>query len=113
MLIGELAERAGTSTRALRYYEEQGLLAPDRSPSGYRIYAPEAVLQVRRIRALLAAGFSSTSVATILPCVTGESPQIQMCPVVRAEVDSLLRGIEADAERLERQRAAVSEMAQG
>ncbi|WP_307073513.1 MerR family DNA-binding transcriptional regulator [Arthrobacter pascens] len=28
MLIGELSERTGVSRRALRYYEEQGLLVP-------------------------------------------------------------------------------------
>ena len=30
MLIGELAEKAGTSARTLRYYEEQGLVRPRR-----------------------------------------------------------------------------------
>ena len=36
MRIGEVAERAGVSTRALRYYEEQGLLESDRTSSGQR-----------------------------------------------------------------------------
>ena len=34
MRIGELAERTGTSRRLLRYYEEQDLIAPDRSANG-------------------------------------------------------------------------------
>ena len=38
MLIGELAERTGSSTRALRHYEDQGLLAPTRDTNGYRHY---------------------------------------------------------------------------
>ncbi len=38
MRIGELAERAGATTRAIRYYEQVGLLCPDaRSESGYRL----------------------------------------------------------------------------
>ena len=37
MRIGELAERAGTTAKTLRFYEEQGLLPPaERTPSGYR-----------------------------------------------------------------------------
>jgi DNA-binding transcriptional MerR regulator len=37
--IGEISERSGFSTSALRYYEGIGLVAPaGRSPSGYRIY---------------------------------------------------------------------------
>lgn len=34
MRIGKVAEGAGVSVRALRYYEEQGLVIADRSPSG-------------------------------------------------------------------------------
>ncbi|MGH3121741.1 MAG: MerR family DNA-binding transcriptional regulator, partial [Streptosporangiaceae bacterium] len=34
MRIGELASKTGASVRSLRYYEQQGLLAAERSPSG-------------------------------------------------------------------------------
>lgn len=44
MRIGELARRTGVNQRLLRYYEEQGLLTPDRLPSGYRVYADTDVL---------------------------------------------------------------------
>ena len=39
MQIGELSARTGASVRMLRYYEEQGLLEPRRTGSGYRDYA--------------------------------------------------------------------------
>lgn len=38
VLIGELAERTGTSERLLRYYDRVGLLRPERRPNGYRFY---------------------------------------------------------------------------
>jgi MerR family copper efflux transcriptional regulator len=39
MRIGELAEQAGMSTKAIRYYEQIGILAPPaRTASGYRSY---------------------------------------------------------------------------
>jgi MerR family regulatory protein len=36
MRIGELAQRAGVSTKALRYYEQLGLVTPGCRPNGYR-----------------------------------------------------------------------------
>lgn len=51
MRIGEVAAEAAVNIQTLRYYERVGLLpAPDRHPSGYRAYAPEAVRRVRFIK---------------------------------------------------------------
>ena len=59
MQIGELARRAHTTTKALRYYEAIGLLVPDsRTPSGYRQYGPNALDRLAFIRAAQALGFS-------------------------------------------------------
>ncbi|MFG1610789.1 MerR family transcriptional regulator [Actinoplanes sp. NPDC049265] len=69
MRISELARATGTTPRALRYYEEQGLLAPDRLASGYRHYDPRAAATVRHIQLLLSAGLNTTMIAEILPCV--------------------------------------------
>ncbi|GHH61414.1 MerR family transcriptional regulator [Lentzea cavernae] len=78
MRIGELAERTGVSVRALRYYEEQGLLASQRSESGQRRYEENAIGRVRLIQQLYAAGISSASILEMLPCVvTGvAAPQV-------------------------------------
>jgi DNA-binding transcriptional MerR regulator len=67
--IGEVAARAGVSVRALRYYEEQGLLEAERSPSGQRRYAESAVDRVRLVQQLYAAGLTSKDVLEVLPCV--------------------------------------------
>ena len=69
MRIGELADQAGVSVRALRYYEEQGLLTAERSGSGQRHYAGAAVDRVRLIQTLYAAGLTSRTIADLLPCV--------------------------------------------
>lgn len=67
MLIGELASRTGVPTRLLRYYEEQGLLCPERSANGYRHY-PETLLErVTQIRGLLDAGVPTKIIREILP----------------------------------------------
>jgi DNA-binding transcriptional MerR regulator len=67
--IGDLASRTRVSVRALRYYEEQGLLASTRSDSGQRRYADAAVNRVRLIQQLYGAGLSSKTIAELLPCV--------------------------------------------
>ncbi|QNG19543.1 MerR family transcriptional regulator [Rhodococcus triatomae] len=87
MLIGELARKTGTSPRLLRYYEQQGLLDASRQPNGYRDYAEDATEVVHRIRLLLDAGLNTESIRSLLPCVHGDDPSIELC----SEVDDLLR----------------------
>ena len=69
MRIGELARRTGVSERSLRYYEQQGLLAADRTPGGQRDYPERAVDRVIRIQELFAAGLHSKKIARLLPCM--------------------------------------------
>jgi DNA-binding transcriptional MerR regulator len=74
MRIGDVAQRAGVSTRALRYYEEQGLLSAERTASDQRAYADSAVERVQLIQQFFTAGLSSRTIAQLLPCVdTGKS----------------------------------------
>ncbi|MCA2230414.1 MerR family transcriptional regulator [Nonomuraea aurantiaca] len=76
MLIGELAAEAGTTTRALRYYEEQGLLESGRTTAGYRLYEPGAVRRVRNIRELLACGFTVEDVKSFLRYLDADLPEV-------------------------------------
>ncbi|MCX4096415.1 MerR family transcriptional regulator [Nocardia sp. alder85J] len=76
MLIGELAARTGTTTRALRFYEEQGLLTAGRTPAGYRDFEEQAVLRVRNIRELLSIGFTVEDVRAFLPYLDQEVPEV-------------------------------------
>jgi DNA-binding transcriptional MerR regulator len=69
MRIGELARRTGVSERSLRYYEQQGLLAADRTSGGHRDYPEQAVDRVVRIQELFAAGLHSRKIVRLLPCL--------------------------------------------
>ncbi|MCM0673345.1 MerR family transcriptional regulator [Micromonospora phytophila] len=69
MRIGELAERTGVSARLLRYYEQQGLLFPDRAANGYRDYGEPLVDRVMQIRGLLDAGLPTKIIKDVLPCL--------------------------------------------
>jgi len=70
MRIGELARAAGVTPRALRYYEEQGLISAERDHNGYRLYPAESVPLVRNIARLLSAGLSSDDVLRLRDCLT-------------------------------------------
>ncbi len=76
MRIGELAARTGASVRALRYYEEQGLLQAERSHSAQRTYDENAVDRVRLLRQLYSAGLNSSTIAALLPCVDSPSAEV-------------------------------------
>jgi DNA-binding transcriptional MerR regulator len=100
MRIGELARRTGATERALRYYEEQGLLTPARLPSGYRDYAPSDVETVRHVRSLLAAGLPSHLIADLLPCMVDTGDGLMpgcrsMLPPLEAERDRITAAIDA------------------
>ncbi|MFZ3597040.1 MerR family transcriptional regulator [Streptomyces sp. BH104] len=108
MLIGELARRTGVAARLLRYYEEQGLLCPDRDSSGYRVYAPDAPYVVARIRGMLAAGLTTDAIRGMLPCATDAGPGIEPCPEVLRTMTAHLERMDADIADLGRRRAALA-----
>ncbi|MGG0670490.1 MerR family transcriptional regulator [Sporosarcina koreensis] len=47
--ITEVAESFGVSTRTIRYYEEIGLLAPDRSEGNQRLYSSAELAKLKLI----------------------------------------------------------------
>jgi len=66
LTIGELAERSGLATSALRYYEDEGLLHARRAASGHRRYAREALRRVAFIRAAQTVGLSLDDIRATL-----------------------------------------------
>lgn len=62
----DAARHLGISIKALRLYEQRGLLSPMRSDAGWRAYGPEDLERASEIVALRALGFSLAQVARIL-----------------------------------------------
>jgi DNA-binding transcriptional MerR regulator len=52
--IHEAADTTGWSPRMLRYLERVGLIEPDRTASGYRVFGPGELQRLRTLRELLA-----------------------------------------------------------
>lgn len=79
MRIGELASASGVSTRALRYYEQRGLLEAGRQSNGYREYDETAVTRVRNIRTLLDAGLSAENIRALNSCLDEDLAEVPVC----------------------------------
>jgi MerR family transcriptional regulator, copper efflux regulator len=93
MRIGELAQQAGISTKAIRYYEQISILTPpERTPSGYRAYDEAALERLGFVRAAQAVGLTLGEIRQIIAFRdNGQAP----C----AHVTDLLQRHAADLDR--------------
>ncbi|MER5713360.1 MerR family transcriptional regulator [Streptomyces sp. NPDC042898] len=97
MKIGELSRLTGVSVRALRYYEEEGLIRPDRSGNGYRDYCEGADEVVRQIRGLIDCGLPTRIIRDILPYLDGPTDLLPPVPCTE-----MLDQVAAEREQLDR-----------
>ncbi|WP_460492479.1 MerR family transcriptional regulator [Dactylosporangium cerinum] len=113
MRIGELAEATGTTARALRHYEQAGLISSERTANGYRVYDELAAVRVRNIRHLLAAGLTLDDVRVFLPCLDGDVAAVPPSDAgLRVALDRLAvlnERIAAQTEARDRLEAALRE----
>ncbi|MEU6106133.1 MerR family transcriptional regulator [Streptomyces flaveolus] len=113
--IGELARAAGTTARALRHYEEAGLISSERAHNGYRVYDERAVVRVRNIRHLLSVGLTLDDVRVFLPCLDGDvaaaPPSDKGLRVARERLAVLDERIAAQTEVRDRLEAALRQQA--
>jgi MerR family copper efflux transcriptional regulator len=67
MRIGDVARRTGVSVDALRFYEDKGLIKPQRTANGYRLYPEETLQLVGYIKLAQQLGFSLAQIGENLP----------------------------------------------
>lgn len=103
MTIGQMAREAGVSTRTLRHYEEQGLLAPQRTDAGYRVYGDADARQLARVLALRACNVPLPTIRRLI-----NAPDADLASALRAHLRSLEeQGSSLDA-AIARTRAALA-----
>jgi DNA-binding transcriptional MerR regulator len=101
MNIGQLSARSGATQRMLRYYEQQGLLAPKRTPSGYRSYGEDDVLRVQYIRCMLSSALPAQIIAQALHFLLDEmGPLPRLAEERRRLADTLQAELDALSERI-------------
>lgn len=102
------AKRLGVSTKALRLYEQHGLLVPVRTEAGWRTYGSAEMAQAAEIVALRTLGLSLVQVARVLK----GDPQF-LEPALAAHQEALEDRIRRLADTLERVRGLRADLAQG
>ena len=84
--VGELAERTQKTVRALRLYEERGLLSPsERSQGGFRLYDERSVERVFLIDRLQSVGMSLNEISSLLALWTDAESQQRGMQQLQAE----------------------------
>src|SRR5690625_2971383 len=65
--IGEISERTGISIRTLRYYDEIGLLVPEKNATtGHRIYNHQDIQNLQKVLSLKFLGYSLDKITDLL-----------------------------------------------
>lgn len=104
----EAAKRLGVSAKALRLYEQRGLITPLRTAAGWRAYDPGEMARAAEIVALRALGLSLAQVARVL----GGAPQ-ELEPALASHQAMLEGKIRQLAGTVERVRDLRSNLARG
>lgn len=108
MQISELAGRAGVTVKAVRYYEQLGLVAPDRLPNGYRDYDDEQLRAVLEIRELALTGIPPGKAAPFIDCLGSGHARSDECPASVAAYREGLAELDAAIADLERRRTQLA-----
>ena len=108
--VHEFAELAGVTVKTLHYYDRVGLIRPQRTASGYRVYRPSDLVRLEQILALKTIGFALKDIRALLDRTSLPLPAIfrQQRDVLeekRRLIDRAIRAL-TDAEQ-----AAASESA--
>ena len=111
--IGEVAETLKTTVRAIRYYEEEGLLAPHRSDGGTRLYSEQHIDRLKAILHLAGNGFSLEVIGLIgstrQTCVTGDEGSKKISGIIDSAVTDVEEKI-ADLDALKTELSAAKKL---
>ena len=106
--IGEVARKTGITVEAIRFYEKRGLIiAPERTPSGYRQYSPDAVNRIRFIQHAKDAGFTLGEISELLRLRESASDS---CGLVKVRAERKLQDVEKRLGELQMVRKALTKL---
>jgi Cu(I)-responsive transcriptional regulator len=107
MNIGDVASRSGLPAKTIRYYEEIGLIQPDRTANGYRSFCEADLHKLAFLGRLRALGFSIEDCRTLMALYEDEA---RASADVKQVAQQHLQRIEAKIQDLEAVRATLSEL---
>ena len=92
MNIGEVAERSGLPPKTIRYYEDIGLICPQRSENGYRAFRETDLHKLAFLGRARALGFSIEDCRTLLGLYEDETRESAQVKAIAAEHLSAIDG---------------------
>ncbi|TMR97176.1 MerR family transcriptional regulator [Nonomuraea basaltis] len=109
--IGEVAERLGLSLRTIRHYEEVGLVVPERTPGGFRLYSETDIGRLALVKRMKPLGFSLEEMRDLL-VITDRLAAGDEDPSLVSRLQLFERAVADRAERLREQLAMAREFAE-
>lgn len=66
MKVGEAAAKVGVATHVLRHWEDEGVVVPDRTAAGHRVYSDEHLLRLEVVRSCQRVGLRLSQIRLVL-----------------------------------------------
>lgn len=107
MNIGDVARQSGVPPKTIRYYEEIGLIRPNRSENGYRAFTENHVHKLAFLGRARALGFTIEDCRTLLALYEDENRESVQ---VKTVAEDHLRQIEEKIEKLQSMRTTLTEL---
>lgn len=107
MNVGNAARRTGLSAKTIRYYEDIGLISPERSANGYRDYTGEDVHRLAFLRRARNLGFSIEDCRQLMALYRDRS---RASADVRSIASSHVSAIEDKIAELQSMRATLQKL---
>lgn len=104
---GEVSAETGVSLKALRGYEDHGLVVPVRGENGYRLYGGHEVNVVAQVHRLNALGIPLRDMAAFVDCLNAGSPYADACPSTLTEYRRAIERIDTTITALTQQRTLL------
>jgi len=100
MKVGELAKKVGVTTRALRFYDKEGLLSPQAtSESGYRLYTDKDMVRLIQILMLKQLGFPLSEIKNKISAMDTTADVVEALTIhatkIRSQIDHLTESLNA------------------
>lgn len=103
---GQLAKQLGITTEAIRFYEQQGLIEPERAANGYRQYNQHCIEKLRFILHAKEVGLSLADIQELLSIQI--EPEQHTCQEVKDITQSKLDEIELRIAQLQHMHSALT-----
>jgi DNA-binding transcriptional MerR regulator len=109
--IGDVSELFGLTPRAIRFYEERGLISTRRDSRNRRLFDDNSRRRLQLIATLRRSHLGLPEIADVLDCEGGEAKQVNLAigklSAERRRLEDLLQALQAAMEELSRRQHAL------